>query len=289
MHPAPSVIAFTTLSGAGFGMLVWLGLALPLVTGWAAFGYFTVAYVLCVGGLLASTFHLGHPERAHLAFTQWRSSWLSREACAAVAALTVMGAYGAGAVFLGAQWAILGWLGAALSLVTVFTTAMIYAQLRTVPRWRQPATPALFLALSLTGGAILTGNIAAALPLLLLSGGLQIAHWALGDRQFARSGSTMETATALGPIGRVRAFAPPHTGRNYLTDEMVFRIGRKHARRLRGLALAMGCLAPAVLLALDPGVVLLPVAAGLHLAGTAASRWLFFAEAEHTVGLYYGR
>ena len=39
-----------------------------------------IAYALASGGLIASTFHLGHPERAIKAFTQWRSSWLSREA-----------------------------------------------------------------------------------------------------------------------------------------------------------------------------------------------------------------
>ena len=63
MHPAPSVILFTTLSGIGFGLLAFLGLGLPLVTGWLAFAFFAVAYLLAVGGLLASTFHLGHPER----------------------------------------------------------------------------------------------------------------------------------------------------------------------------------------------------------------------------------
>jgi DMSO reductase anchor subunit len=64
MHPAPSVIVFTTLSGLGFGLLIWLGLGLPAVTGWVAFAFFVIAYGLAVGGLLASTFHLGRPERA---------------------------------------------------------------------------------------------------------------------------------------------------------------------------------------------------------------------------------
>ena len=91
MHPAPSVILFTTLSGIGFGLLAFLGLGLPLVTGWLAFAFFAVAYLLAVGGLLASTFHLGHPERALKAFSQWQTSWLSREAWAAVGALVVMG------------------------------------------------------------------------------------------------------------------------------------------------------------------------------------------------------
>ena len=100
MHPAPSVILFTTLSGIGFGLLAFLGLGLPVVTGWLAFAFFAVAYLLAVGGLLASTFHLGHPERALKAFSQWQTSWLSREAWAAVGALVVMGIYGAGLVFL---------------------------------------------------------------------------------------------------------------------------------------------------------------------------------------------
>ncbi|MEL7082316.1 MAG: DmsC/YnfH family molybdoenzyme membrane anchor subunit, partial [Pseudomonadota bacterium] len=99
MHPAPSVIVFTTFSGLGFGLLIWLGLGFPSVTGWSAFAFFAIAYVFAVGGLLASTFHLGHPERSLKAFTQWRSSWLSREAWCAVAALTLMALYGAGLVF----------------------------------------------------------------------------------------------------------------------------------------------------------------------------------------------
>ena len=91
MHPAPSVIIFTTLSGLGFGMLAWMGLGLPAVTGWIAFVMFAIGFGLAVGGLLASTFHLGHPERAWKAFSQWRSSWLSREGVFAVADLLSMG------------------------------------------------------------------------------------------------------------------------------------------------------------------------------------------------------
>jgi len=104
MHPAPSVIVFTTLSGLGFGVLIWLGLGLPAVTGWTAFALFTIAYGLAVGGLMASTLHLGHPERALKAFSQWRSSWLSREGVCAVAALIVMAAYGAGLCFSTRAW-----------------------------------------------------------------------------------------------------------------------------------------------------------------------------------------
>ena len=77
MHPAPSVIIFTVFSGLGFGMLVFLGLGFPAVTGWVAFFLYAIAYAAAVGGLMASTFHLGNPQRALRAFTQWRTSWLS--------------------------------------------------------------------------------------------------------------------------------------------------------------------------------------------------------------------
>src|SRR6056297_644924 len=190
MHPAPSVILFTALSGAGFGLLAFLGLGLPAPTGWAAFWHYALGFALAAGGLAASTFHLGRPERALRAFTQWRTSWLSREAVVSVAALLVLGVHAAGAVFLGQRWAVPGVIGAGLALLTVGTTAMIYAQLRTVPRWNQPATPALFVALALAGGALLAGQAMAAAVLLLLAGALQLLAWRIGDGRFVAAGST---------------------------------------------------------------------------------------------------
>ena len=80
MHPAPSVILFSVLSGAGFGLLFYLGLGYVHPYGMAAFLWWGLGYSLAVIGLLASTFHLGNPKRAVRAFSQWRSSWLSREA-----------------------------------------------------------------------------------------------------------------------------------------------------------------------------------------------------------------
>jgi sulfite dehydrogenase (quinone) subunit SoeC len=245
MHPAPSIIVFTTLSGLGFGLLFWLGIGMPGSTGLVAFVFFAIAYALAGGGLMASAFHLGHPERGLLAFTQWRSSWLSREAICAVATLIVMGFYALGRVFFATDWIVLGWLGAALSLATVFTTSMIYAQMKTVPRWRSPLTPALFLALTLGGGALLAGQVTWALMLITLAGALQLAWWWQGDHAFGRSGTTMASATGLGHIGTVRAFEPPHTGPNYLLREMVhIVIGRKHALKLRVIAFVLGYVLP---------------------------------------------
>ncbi|HKL70189.1 dimethyl sulfoxide reductase anchor subunit family protein [Salibaculum sp.] len=289
MHPAPSVILFTALSGLGFGLLFWIGMGVLVPTGWVAFVFFTIAYLLAVGGLLASTFHLGHPERALKAFTQWRTSWLSREAWASVAALLVMALYGAGLVFLGNRWAVLGYLGGALSLFTVFTTSMIYAQMRTVPRWHSPTTPALFLSFSLSGGALLAGEVSIAIWLLALAGAAQFAHWVIGDKALAGSGTTLSTATGLGDRGAVRSFEPPHTGTNYLLREFVHVVGRKHSTTLRAIALVSGFILPVGLLLAGFSHLLAAVAVLLHLAGVFASRWLFFAEAEHVVGLYYGK
>ncbi|MGB2893464.1 MAG: DmsC/YnfH family molybdoenzyme membrane anchor subunit, partial [Albidovulum sp.] len=90
MHPAPSVILFTTLSGAGFGLLFVLATGAVAVFGLEAFLLWGLGYLLATAGLLASTFHLGRPERAMRAFSQWRTSWLSREAWAAAGALLML-------------------------------------------------------------------------------------------------------------------------------------------------------------------------------------------------------
>ncbi|MGA9432909.1 MAG: DmsC/YnfH family molybdoenzyme membrane anchor subunit [Roseobacter sp.] len=289
MHPAPSVIFFTTFSGLGFGLLTWLGLGLPAVTGWTAFAFFAIAYVMAVGGLLASTFHLGRPERAIKAFTQWRSSWLSREAWCAVGALVVMGLYGAGLVFLDTRYPLLGLIGAVFSVLTVFTTSMIYTQLKTIPRWNMPLTPVNFLSISLAGGALLAGQVQIAMILLLIAGGVQALVWMRGDKAFAGSGTTLATATGLGGKGAVRAFEPPHTGTNYLLKEFVHVIGRKHAQKLRIIALGLMAVVPVILLLLPFSHILAVLALASHIAGVLTARWLFFAEAEHVVGLYYGK
>ena len=288
MHPAPSVILFTVLSGLGFGLLAMLGLGAAPVTGWAAFVAYGAGFGLAVAGLLASTFHLGNPQRALRAFTQWRTSWLSREAWASVAALGLMAPVAASAVFMGKLMPVLGAAAAVLCLITVLTTSMIYTQLRTVPRWNHWTTPALFFGHAVAGGALLAGLGNA--PILLGLLGLFMAlSFRAGDARFAERGHTLATATGLGH-GKVRSFAPPHTGTNYLMREMIHVVGRKHALKLRVIAVLFAAVLPAVALVLLPaGLATTLVAAAFHLIGAFAGRWLFFAEAEHVVGLYYGK
>ncbi len=289
MHPAPSIIAFTTLSGLGFGLMAWLGLGQIHGQGLVALAFSALALFLAGGGLLASLAHLGQPRRFLKAFSQWRSSWLSREAVLALATMAMFTLYAA-LWIAGLTLAPLGWLVTGLALATIFCTAMIYAQMRSVPRWRSPTTPTIFLLAALAGGALLSDAIPAAQILLAALLLVQALDWHLGARRLARSGTTLATATGLGALGRLRLFEPPHTGGNYLLLEMVHVVGRNHARKLRAMGLVLAALAPLVFSLVLPvghlvgGIVLLS-----HLAGMLILRWLFFAEAEHVVGLYYGK
>jgi len=287
MHPAPSVILFSTLSGLGFGFLALLGWGVLIPSGWAAFFLWGLGYGLAVAGLLAATFHLGNPKNGLKAFTQWRTSWLSREAWASVATLLLLAPVALSDwLGLGLPRAF-GWIGGTLALITVLTTAMIYAQIKAVPRWHHWLTPVMFLAFALAGGAILAGNPWAPLALVAV-GGVLLVVWRVGDGAFARAGQTIGTATGLDRLGTPSVLDPAHTAGNYLKREMIFVVGRKHAQKLRWIALALASLAPALILALPLGPWGIALAAIVHLAGALAARWLFFAEAEHVVGLYYG-
>ncbi len=290
MHPAPSVIIFTALSGLGFGMMVFLGLGFLDVSGWVAFVFVAVAYALAGGGLMSSLFHLGHPERFLKAFKQWRSSWLSREGVLSMATMGVFGIYALLWIFMDNRIEWLGYVGAALSVLTIYSTSMIYAQMKSVPRWHTPMTSVLYLLYGFAGGALLTTQVVLAGWLMLALAVAQIVTWVQGDGAFAKTGSDMGTATGLGFLGKVRLLEKPHSGTNYLLSEMIHVIGRKHIVKLRVIALALGSLIPAVLLlTLDSGHMVGLIVILIHLVGLFAQRWLFFAEAEHVVGLYYGQ
>ena len=118
------------------------------------------------------------------------------------------------------------------------------------------------------------------------------AYWFFIDT--VPAASTPETATGLGRIGKVRLLEAPHTGENFLTQEMGFRIARKHTGKLRAIAVIAGLVLPAAFVVIALGTQQ-PVnslaawfAAVLTLAGALVERWLFFAEAKHTTMLYYG-
>jgi DMSO reductase anchor subunit len=305
MNPAYSVILFTTASGAGYGLLFLLGLV-GIAHGGASSQAFAltaaaVAFALITLGLLSSTFHLGHPERAWRAFSQWRSSWLSREGILAVATYPVALLFvlcWSGLVACPLAIMPLGAATAAMCVATVYCTAMIYRSLGTIRQWNNGWTVPVYLLFALATGAcllmlltvvfrnvpaVLAGLTCVALIALMLA---KVAYWRSIDS--APRDRTPGKATGLGD--RVRQWEVPHTATNFIQKEMGFVVARKHARRLRGVTLLL--LAVAAFAAAASFVVWAPLAIFVALAALAAAaveRWLFFAEAEHVAMLYYGR
>src|SRR6266566_4443168 len=159
MHPALSVIVFTTLSGAGYGLLFLIGVLSGTAVLPESRWFGLVALGLSLGlasiGLVASTFHLGHPERAWRAFSQWRSSWLSREGVLSLSVFLPAGILGIAWLFFGQVLIWAGWLSAVLAALTIYCTAMIYASLKPIPRWHNPLVPVNYLLLGLMTGALL--------------------------------------------------------------------------------------------------------------------------------------
>lgn len=307
MHPAPSIILFTTLSGLGYGLAAMLGLGLLDASATATGFAHVLALGLIAAGLLSSTLHLGNPQRAWRAFSQWRTSWLSREGMLAVIAFVPLTISAAASLWLGERLPVAGLIGAVLCAATVYSTAMIYASLRSVRAWNTQLTPLCYLLFALAGGLVLASFLATlgAGPVGLaafLAAKAVVWAWVAKFAWWWRMAgeaplSTPESATGLGFIGKVRLFEPPHLNGNYLTNEMGFRVARRHAAKLRLIAVLLGGLVPVLILGVvvltaGQGSLIAPVAAGAavlcFVAGVLTERWLFFAEARHAVMNYYG-
>jgi len=301
MRPAWSIIFFTSASGLGLGLAAWVVLGLiDLSSPSQLIGIAGLTMGLIGAGLLSSTLHLGHPERAWRALSQWRSSWLSREGVLAVIVVIALLAWFAYVHQHGAppRWA--GFVLLGLIVATVYATSMIYASLKTVARWHHPLTPVCYLMFAAAGGLLATlwllvlANqgvsqplLQATLLLLAAAWGVKLAWWRLAGA--AGSGSSLASATGLGMLGTVRSLMPPHTSENYLQHEMGFKIARKHASKLRLMALLFGAIVPLGIVGLLPvSALLMGLALASHMIGVFVERWLFFAEAKHVVSLYYG-
>lgn len=304
MHPAYSIIAFTTLSGLGYGLAVFLGLGFldpSLVSTKIAH---LLALTLIAIGLLLSTLHLGNPQRAWRALSQWRSSWLSREGVMAIATFIPLTLNAAFCLFTDSQSLLLGLVGAVGALITVYCTSMIYASLRSVQAWHTPLTPFCYLLFSLAGGFLLgslflavagtaTGLVSSLSGMILAAAFFVKLQWR--NRMLTMEPlSTPETATGLGHIGKVRLLERPHALDNYLTREMGFKVARKHSQKLWKIAVLLGGFVPlsglfASILIENTGasMVLLTISVIAHVIGMLSERWLFFAEAKHAVMNYY--
>ena len=315
MHPALSVIFFTACSGAGYGVLFWVAMAMLDGSGrpWPLLLGVAIALLLATAGLLSSMLHLGKPGRAWRAFSQWRTSWLSREGVLAV--LTYVPALGVALLLLPgviaahpvtpSPWMRLLEIVAAVALAacalaTVACTAMIYASLKPIPAWTNGSVLPVYLVFALSGGALLLAALAAArgvvpgttsLAVLAL---LALVPWPLKWRYWRdidapSPGPTRGDAVGL-PGRQVRRFEGPTTEGNYITREMGFVLARRHARTLRFVAVLLFSVVPLACIAIawagGAGWVL-AIAAIAAVAGAFVERWLFFAQARHMVTLYY--
>jgi DMSO reductase anchor subunit len=314
MHPAYSVIFFTVSSGLGFGALMLLGF-LALIgrldpDPWLAAAVMAFALGTAAGGLMASALHLGHPERAWRAFSQWRTSWLSREGIAAIATFPPALVFTLGWVVLGDvrfPYACAAGIAALLALATVTCTGMIYQSLTAIRAWATGLVTPGYIIMALAGASLwlafawhLAGNVEPMVTHMPL--GAVPAGWALKAIYWRRldapsRGPTVQSATGLGGEGiPVRLLESPHTQENFVMREMGYCIARKHALKLRRVTQVLAFALPIVLmgLAMLPAMAGWPVlafsllAATLGTIGIATERWLFFAEARHAVTLYYG-
>ncbi|MGF6771790.1 DMSO reductase anchor subunit [Paraburkholderia sp. GAS199] len=314
MNPAFSVVFLTTLSGAAQGLLMalvgvetaahWGLLASPEAAFYIAGA--AVAVVLGGLGLIASFFHLGHPERAWRAIAMWRTSWLSRECLCLPAFLACAFFYGA-AHWLGSPWSLaIGWLGVLASAALFVCTAMIYACLRFLQEWATPLTLVNFALLGCASGCTLatalsawyapewTVGLAVCACVLTLAGCVSRSASLVRNARL-RPKSTVQSATGIRNAKLTQVSRGFTAGAFNLRE---FFHGRS-AGTLRGVKwgfLAMSFVAPVVLMALGANLHSIGVSFGtlaaaclVQYAGLVAERWFFFAEAKHPQNLYYAR
>ena len=299
MRPAWSVLLLTTLIGAGQGLFLALavgeffvfpGTELPVKGA-------IIALLLLAGGLAASFFHLGHPERAWRSAAMWRTSWLSREVIVLPAFMAAVFAWGL-AHWLGRD--AFGWsvLGIALAAALFVCTGMIYACLRFLQEWHSPLTVVNYAALGCASGLTAAAALAswlqsplarpyasAALAVGALAYLLRLASLVRNAR--LRPKSTLATAIGV-KHPRIAQIAQGAMGGSFNTREFFHGRRREVVRAVRWTFLALVFPVPALLLVLFENSPLGIGAAFIaQYAGLLAERWYFFAEARHPQNLYY--
>jgi sulfite dehydrogenase (quinone) subunit SoeC len=322
MRPDFSVLLLTTLIGAGQGLF----LALATVDLYVLFDLLPrqdshlfhahgalLALAFLAGGLIASFFHLGRPERAWRAAAQWRTSWLSREVIVLPAMMGIVFLYGAvhllhwtlvlarlpSGIAIDAPVA-LALAGTVVAFALYVCTGMVYAGLPFLREWASPLTVVnytlqggasgftLAAAFSVLAAPQLTRFFAGwALIMTLLAAASRVASLVRNGR--LRPKSTLQTALGI-RHPRIAQKSQGFMGGSFNTREFFHGRSAATLRSVRWLFLAAAFALPALLLAaclVDAGTALLVPAFALQYAGLLAERWYFFAEANHPQNLYY--
>jgi sulfite dehydrogenase (quinone) subunit SoeC len=317
MKPAFSVIILTTLIGAAQGLFLALftqqsyalfGLLPKQADSFYAYGSI-LALLLLAAGLVASFFHLGHPERAWRAATQWRTSWLSREVIALPAFMGIVFLYGASQLF---NWKpvlitlpsgltidasiILGCIGTLLAFTLYTCTGMIYVAIKVMKEWASPLTIVNFILLGGASGFSLAAAYAAfAAPtqtgffagwaFIITVMGLASRAASLWRNAHLRPQTTMQTAIGI-RHPRIVQKSQGAMGGSYNTREFFHGKSEAFIRTIKPAFLITAFILPLPLLYMG-NTALLVIAFMLQYAGLMAERWFFFAEANHPQNLYY--
>jgi DMSO reductase anchor subunit len=294
MRPAWSVVLLTTLIGAAQGLFLVafaVDLTRPAPKEFVVACSF-VSLLLLVAGLVASVFHLGRPERGWRAFSQWRTSWLSREVIVLPAFMGLVLLYG------WLQHPVVGWL-AALACVALFVcTAMIYVCLKFLQEWHTPLTLVNFILLGLASGLTLSVPIAVlyygqfAGPLALAAFGAGALAWVVRGATLIRNARLRPRSTTQSAIGiahpKVEQKSQGFTAGSFNTREFFHGKPKSVLVAARWAFLILIFPLPGFLLGWGGGTLTIYVLAFvLQFAGLLAERWYFFAEARHPQNLYY--
>ncbi len=322
MHPAFSVIFLTTLIGVGQGLFLALFTAqsyalfdlLPNQDGrtfYAAGSVIALAFL--VAGLIASFFHLGHPERAWRSAAKWRTSWLSREVIVLPAFMGTLFLYGLAhlldwksvlvtlpsglAIDVTVVLGILGWL---LAFALFVCTAMIYACLRFLREWHTPLTVINYILLGGASGFTLATLFAAyAAPALTgFFGGWAVIITLFGltgrAASLLRNASLNPRSSLQTAIGvkhpRIVQKSKGFMGDSFNTREFFHGQTPTLLRSIKWLFLLGVFVLPVIFLAAGmatASTTLLLLAFAVQYIGLLAERWFFFAQANHPQNLYY--
>ena len=308
MRPAWSVILLTTLIGAGQGLFLALFAAdlydaargresLAPTFAVASAG---VSLALVGAGLLASFFHLGHPERAWRSAAMWRTSWLSREVIALPLFMALAFVYGVLGLAGGRGATMVGVLALFACIALWICTAMIYTCIRFIQEWASPFTLANFVLLSLASGTTLALVLAAfsdhtmVNPLAVMSIAFTIAAGVVRWLSIRRNARLVPRSTLQSAIGhdnpRIAQRSMGATGGTFNTREFFHGRTLAFLRSIKWTFLALAFVLPAliVFVALASGASgMIFLALPLQVTGAVLERWFFFAQANHAQNLYY--
>jgi DMSO reductase anchor subunit len=309
MRPQFSIIFFTTLAGMAQGLLFFIALlnieAPVLSAPFLLMLALPVSFILLTLGLVASFFHLGHPERAWRTAMMWRTSWLSREVIAlpAVMLMTAM------TFFFVASGMVPAWIWAIL-LISILAlwicTAKIYQCIRFIQEWSHPSTLSNFILLGLTSGGLLLEfllmlwndpdapfgvGLISGLNFILLFIALNLKLWIWRRNQQLKPKSNLASATGI-KGSNIRQTSMGFMGGSFNTREFFHHQTDRVISNIRKIILLMTYIGPMILLAFSmnsPNIAQIAIALLMHYIGLLAERWMFFAEANHPQNLYYQR